>query len=41
MKKRNPMDADGNTQGFLHSAYCSFSLQASAAHVSQPTALIM
>jgi len=41
-KKRNPMDdADDNTQGFLLSAYCSFSLQVPAVHISQPTALMM
>jgi hypothetical protein len=42
MKKRNPTDdADNNTQGFLLFAYCSFSLQIPAVHISQPTALIM
>jgi len=42
MKKRNPMDdADDNTQGFLLSAYCSFSLQVPAVLNSQTTALML
>jgi len=34
-------DADYNTQGFLLSAYCSYSLQIPAVRINQPTALIM